>query len=503
MHPRVLQFTSLLTLSLFAGCALGPNYRRPAVEAPAKFRGQGGPTNESLACLPWWKVFKDPVLQELIGEALKNNYDLKIAISRIEQSRARKVQARAAFFPQLGYSGGAERARTRGTTIPASSTPATTLDIGGTAVTIPGSSTPEMDVAGPTINTFTIQGAASWEIDLWGRIRRSNEVALANLLATEEARSGVVQTLVSEVARAYFELRALDEELEISRQAVASFSQTLELFTKQQAGGVASDLEVSRGTASLAAAASAIPKIEQRIVVAENRLSILLGRNPGPIKRGNSLLGQRTPPSVPAGIPCDLLERRPDLRQAEQRVVAANAEVGIAITNFLPAVDLTAGAGVISPALSKLTKGTWSVWNVGGGINGPIFQGGRLVGIYKETKARWQETVFDYERIALIAFSEVADALSSRQKFAQARVQQETQVDALKQSVKLATDRYTIGISTYYEVLEAQQQLFPAEVSLAQTRLNQLLAVVDLYKALGGGWMEECGPKPKARRAAR
>jgi multidrug efflux system outer membrane protein len=204
------------------------------------------------------------------------------------------------------------------------------------------------------------------------------------------------------------------------------------------------------------------------------------------------------PPSVPAGIPCDLLERRPDLRQAEQRVVAANAEVGIAITNFLPTIDLTAGAGLISPALSKITNtGTWGVWNLGAGLNGPIFQGGRLVGVYKETKARWQETVFEYEKTALNAFGEVANALSARQKFAQARVQQEKQVDALQQSVKLASDRYTIGISTYYEVLEAQQQLFPAEVSLTQTRLNQLLAVVNLYKALGGGWMDDCGPKSK------
>ena len=452
-------------------------------------------TPESLACLPWWKVFKDPVLQEQIEEALKNNYDLRIAISRIEQARARRIQARAEFFPQLGYSGGAERARTPGSTIPATNTPPTTLNVGGTAVTIPGSSAPEMEVSGPTVNTFTVQGAASWEIDLWGRIRRSNEVALANLLATEEARRGVVQSLVAEVARAYFELRALDTELEISREAVSSFQQTLDLFTKQQAGGVASDLEVSRGTASLASAAAAIPRIEQQIVEAENRLSILLGRNPGPIRRGTTLLGQKMPPKVPAGIPCDLLERRPDLRQAEQRLVAANAEVGIAITNFLPRVDLTAGAGVVSPALHKLTNGTWNVWNVGGGISGPIFQGGRLVGVYKETKARWQEAVLDYERIALNAFREVSDALSAREKYAQARVQQETQVGALQQSVKLATDRYTIGISTYYEVLEAQQQLFPAQVSLTQTRLNQLLAVVNLYSALGGGWLDECGPK--------
>ncbi len=493
MHSsRVLQFTSLLAVGLFAGCALGPNYRRPAVPAPEVFRGQKeAPTRESLACMPWWKVFKDPVLQDLIAESLRNNYDLKIAISRVEQARARKLQARAAFFPQIGYSGGAERARQRGQTIPATSTPPATLNIGSTAVTLPGVSTPERDVSGPTTNTFSIQAAASWEIDLWGRIRRSNEAALAALLATEEARRGVVQSLVTEVARTYFELRALDEELAVSREAMGSFKQTLDLFTKQQAGGVASDLEVSRGTASLANAAAAVPLLQQRIAETENQLSLLLGRHPGPIKRGSPLVSQRTPPRVPAGIPCDLLERRPDLRQAEQRLVAANAEVGIAVTNFLPSVDLTAGAGVISPALDKITNGTWNIWNLGGALNGPIFQGGRLVGVYKETKARWHEAVLDYERIALNAFGEVSNALSARDRYAEVRVQQETQVQALQQSVKLATDRYTIGISTYYEVLEAQQQLFPAQLALAQTRLNQLLAVVDLYRALGGGWMEE------------
>jgi len=491
MHSRIIQFTSIVAASLSAGCALGPNYKSPVVAAPAKFRDQKGSVSPaSLADLPWWKVFKDSALQELIAQALRNNYDLRIAITRIEQARAQQIQARAAFFPQLGYQASAQRGRGPGTVIPPTSTPDTTLNVGGTSVTIPGTSTPSTEVRGTTANSFTAQGVASWEMDLWGRIRRSNEAALAQLLATEEAQRGVVQSLVAQVAQVYFQLRELDEELEIAKAAKLSFGQSLDLFTKQQKGGIASDLEVARATAAMANAAAAIPQIERQITATENQLSILLGCNPGPIKRGTSLLGQQMPPRVPAGIPSDLLIRRPDIRQAEQQVVAANAEVGVAVTNFFPTLDLTAAAGAVSPKLFQLTSGKWDVWSIGGALNGPIFQGGRLVGQYKEAKARWEETRLTYQRTALNAFSEVANALTAREKYAQARTQQETQVSALQQSVKLATDRYTIGISTYYEILEAQQQLFPAEQALAQTRLNQVLAVVDLYRALGGGWSE-------------
>ncbi len=489
MHARFLSLTTLVLASALAGCAVGPNYRRPEVEAPAKFRDQkGAQSPESLADLPWWRVFKDPVLQGLIREALQNNYDLRIAISRIDQARAAQMQARSAFFPQLGYQGSAQRGRGAGTTIPATETPPIAFDVAGTPVVIPGTKTPERDVAGTTANQFVGQGMASWEIDLWGRIRRSNEAALAQLLATEEAQRGVVQALVAQVAQTYFQLLELDEELRIARQATVSFGESLDLFTKQQRGGIASDLEVARGTAAQASAAAAIPVVERNIHAVENQLCLLLGRNPGPIPRGKTLLAQRMPPRVPSGIPADLLNRRPDIRQAEQNVVAANARIGVAVANFLPTVDLTAAAGAISPDLSKIANGNWGVWNVGGAINGPIFTGGLLYGQYKQAKAVREETILSYKKTAVNAFGEVADALISRQKYAEAKGQLERQVDALSTSVKLATDRYTVGISTYYEILEAQQQLFPAQRTLAQTRLNQLLAVVDLYKALGGGW---------------
>ncbi len=498
MQSRISKLALLLsTAGLFTGCAVGPNYHRPEVNAPEKFRSQKDASPESLASLPWWKVFKDPVLQDLIREGLENNYDLRIAITRIEQARARTIQARSEFFPQLGYNAGASRTQNPGATVPASSTPDISFDMGGVPVTIPGTTTPEHDIGGTRVNQFSANGLLSWELDLWGRIRRSNESALAQLLATEEAQKGVTQSLVAQIAQIYFQLRSYDAELAISRETVASFRQTLDLFEKQQAGGIASDLEVARGTASLAGAEASIPRLEAQITVTENQLSTLIGRNPGPIKRGRSLTEQALPPRVPSGIPSELLERRPDLRQAELQMVSANAQVGVAIANFLPRIDLTAGAGIVSPALSQFGNGNGNIWNLAGTISGPIFQGGRLVGVYKETEAYWRETVLTYERTALNAFSEVSNALISREKYGQMAVQLARQVDALQQSVRLSSDRYTIGISTYYEVLEAQQQLYPAQVQLVQTRLAQLQAVVDLYKALGGGWDERVGKRKK------
>ncbi|HWL54060.1 MAG TPA: efflux transporter outer membrane subunit [Chthoniobacteraceae bacterium] len=492
MQVRLLKVTTLLTTTLLAaGCAVGPNYLRPDIDAPASYRDQKEtPTPESLADLPWWKVFRDPALQSLIREGLENNYDLRIAITRIEQARAEQVQVRSAFFPQLGYNAAAQRGKSPGQRIPASSTPSSTLDVNGTSITIPGRSTPETDVTGRTTNTFQAQGMLSWELDVWGRIRRSNEAALARLLRSEDFRRGVVQSLVAEIATGYFDLLELDAELQIAKDARDSFGQSLDLFTKQQTGGIASDLEVARASAAQASAAAAIPEVERMIRITENRISNLLGRNPGPVKRGKGLLAQKMPPRIPSGIPSTLLERRPDLRQAEQDVIAANAEIGVAVADFLPTVDLTAAAGAVSPALGELVNGKWGVWNIGSTISGPIFTGGLLKGRYEAAKARREEAALAYQRTATNAFREVSDALISRKKYDQTKVELERQVSALRRSVSLASDRYTIGISTYYEILEAQQQLFPAERTLMQTRRNQLLSIVDLYRALGGGWSE-------------
>lgn len=491
-HSRTLKLINGITaVGLLGGCALGPNHRPVLVDTPTKYRSEkGAQSAESLADLAWWSLFRDPSLRDLIREGLSNNYDLRIAIARMEQARAQKQQSASAFYPGVGYQLEAQRSQNPATVIPASEVPPTTLNMGGTDVVIPGSSTAERKVRNPAVNSFTAIGNASWEIDLWGRIRRANESALAQLLASDEVRRGVVQSLVTDIAQTYFRLLELDAELQIYKDAKASFGQSLDLFTKQQLGGIASDLEVARGTASQANAAAAIPAIERQISLVETQLSTLLGRLPGPIKRGQSLLEQQMPPRVPAGLPSDLLTRRPDIRQAEQQVRSSNAQIGVAIANFFPVFNLTAAAGAVSPQLNDLTSGNWNMWSIGGALNGPLFQGGLYVGRYKEAKARWEENKLQYQKTANQAFGEVSNALISRQKYAETRVQQEKQVEALRKSVKLSMDRYTIGVSTYYEVLEAQQQLFPAEISLSQTRVAQLNAVVDLYRSLGGGWSE-------------
>jgi multidrug efflux system outer membrane protein len=327
-------------------------------------------------------------------------------------------------------------------------------------------------------------------LDLWGGIRRGSEAATALLLATEEARRGVVQSLVADVAQNYFQLRDLDMELEIARRDRDAFSDIVNIFKKQKVGGIASDLEIARATALEAQIAAAIPETERQIALTENALSFLLGRNPGPIHRGAALTAQYSPPAVPAGLPSALLERRPDIRQAEQTLIAANANVGVAVSNFLPTIDLTAALGAVSPQLYLLTSGHGNFWNIGGALTGPIFQGGRLVGQYRQMKALRDQAQLQYQRTALSAFVDVSNALVSRRKYAEASAQDARQVGALRIAVGVVRERYVGAVSTYVEVLDAQQELFPAEIALTRARLQQLVATVQLYKALGGGWAE-------------
>ena len=447
---------------LLAGCLVGPDYRRPAVNEPPAFRGQELVQQASLANLPWWDVFKDEILTQLIQAALTNNYDQRIAATRVEQARAVAVQSRAELLPQIGYE--AEGAR------------------GKNAV-----------FGNPSANGVT--GAAyagvlnaAWEVDLWGRIRRLNEAARAEYLASEEARQGVTLSLVSAVAQAYFELLALDARLAIARRNAGSFTESLELFKARFEGGVASELESTRAEAALATTEAAIPELERDIMLKENEISVLLGRNPGPIPRSATLLQQTLPPEIPAGLPSALLERRPDVRQAEQSVRAANAQIGASLGDLFPRIGLTALFGRVSPQLSALNTSGANAWALDANIVGPLFQGNRLYGRYREVKAASEEAVLRYRQTALTAFGEVSDALVSLQKLDLVRVQEARAVKAYETAVRLSLDRYRAGKASYFEVLDAQQQLFPAENALAQTRLDQLLALVRLYKALGGGW---------------
>jgi len=463
-----------LVLSLvFTGCAVGPNYRRPEVDTPPAFRSDGGeaaPVDaSSLADVPWWQVFQDPVLKDLIEQSLANSYDMRIIAARVEQARYGVGVTRADLLPQVSYTGNAQRGQ--------SFNPVGTHNVTG--------------------NLFLGAFQMAWEIDIWGRIRRATEASLANLFATEDVRRGVILSLVTGVAQAYLELRELDLELEIAKRTVVSFQQTLDLFTRQLVGGVGNKLAVERAAAALANAAATIPDTERQIVAKENQLSILLGRAPGPIRRGAVLTEQAYPPEVPPGLPAALLERRPDVLAAEQNIVAANALVGVAIADFFPRIGLNALVGGESSEIEKVVKGPGSIWAVGAGLTGPLFQGGRLYYTYKGNVAAWEESKLAYEQTVLIALGEVSDSLVAREKFAQARGEIEKEVTALQESVRLASLRYTGGLATYYEVLEAQQQLFPAENSLARTELNQLVAVVQLYRALGGGWRAEEERQPE------
>lgn len=452
----------LLLVVALGGCAVGPDYKRPAVDTPDEFRSQIGATEAaSLADLPWWQVYQDEVLRGLIKEALEHNYDLIAAAARVEQARAQVGITRSEMFPQVGYEGGASRGR-----VFTGFSPNTTF------------------------NSFLGAFNMAWELDVWGRIRRASEASMADLMATEDIRRAVVQSLVTDVAAAYFDLLELDMELAIARNMTESFRQTLQLFERQYQGGVGNKLETSRAAAALAQTAAAIPTLENQIVAKENQISILLGRYPGSIQRGIVLADQKLPEQSPSGLPSTLLERRPDIMQAEQTLIAANALVGVSVANFFPRIGLTALYGGQSTMLENVVKGPGNIWAIAAQLTGPIFQGGALIESYAQQKALRQQTTVQWAQTIITAFAEVSTALTSQQKLAQVRAEQTIAVYALREAVRLSTLRYVGGLASYYEVLEAQQQLFPAENSLAQTMRDQLLATVVLYKALGGGWSE-------------
>lgn len=459
----IILFIAFLLLS---GCALGPNYLRPKIRAPENFRNAPSPAElTSLGDLPWWKIFDDETLQKLIRDALGSNLDLLIAISRVEQARQVAAQARAQFFPQISLDGLVATGRNSLLASPSPNGGKTT------------------DSALLNLNVF-------WEIDFWGRIRRLNEAARAQFLATEEGRRGVVISLVSSVAQAYFELLELDLQLEIAKRNTKTFEDTLKIFSQRYEGGTGSRLETTSAEGLLATVAANIPELERQITLKENQINVLLGRNPGPVERNASLLQQSIPPEIPSGIPSALLERRPDIRQAEQDLRAANAQIGVSMANFFPKIGLTTLFGKVSPELSAFTAGSSNLWAVGGALSGPIVQGGALVAQYRQSKAIWEEAKLRYEQTALNAFQEVSNSLVSREKYESARVQQSRAVTAFNEAVDVSTKRYVAGKASYYEVLQNQQQVFPAETLLAQTELNRLLVIVQLYKALGGGWRE-------------
>ncbi len=452
-----------LVLVLLTGCAVGPDYKTPAVGVPDEYREVQGPPAPaaSLADQPWWEVFGDPVLQKLIDEALTHNYDVRIAAWRVEEFRARAGIARSEFFPSINY--GAESSRGR-----------------NSIYTSPFNTS--------TFNANQVNVNFGWELDIWGRIRRLNESAKARYLASEDARRGVLLSLVSDVARTYFILRELDAELVITKKTVESFQETYNLFKRKLDEGAASALETSYAEAALGQVASQIPELERRIEATENQLNFLLGLNPEPIPRGQSIAEQPMPPEIPAGLPSELLQRRPDIRQAEQDLVAANALIGVATANFFPRISLTGFFGAVGPELDNFFYPAGKTWSIAAGLLGPLFQGGRLRSEYDTTVALWQQTKVAYEQSVNSAFAETTTVLYARTKIEAALQELTRTANAYREMVRLSQVRYNSGLSNYFEVLYAMQLLFPAEIAEARSRLDLMNDYVDIYKALGGGW---------------
>jgi multidrug efflux system outer membrane protein len=443
---------------LLAGCEVGPNYRRPQVEPMGAFRDQAQAEAASLADQPWWAVFGDPALKDLIGQALEHNFDARIATERVLEYQARASIERTDYLPTITAGAGWQRAH----------------------------SSPFVAAGGGTGSAYNAQASMYWELDLWGRLRRLNEAALANYLASQDARRGVFLSTTAQVAQAYFELRDLDARLEIARSTTAAFQETYDLFNRRFTGGAASALETARAEAALAAAASFIPNLERQIAAQENLLSLLVGRNPGPIPRGAALAAQALPPTIPAGLPSTLLERRPDLRVAEQQLVAANAAIGVAKAAYFPTLSLSGLLGGVAPEVGRMF-GAGKEWSINPALSLPL-QGLRPKYQKDAAVAMWQQAKLHYEAAVTGAFGEVSTQLVAYQKLADVEAQQARSVAAYREAVRLSTMRYSAGLSSYFEVLDAQEQLFPAENTLSQVRLARLTSLVQLYKALGGGW---------------
>lgn len=445
-----------LLVLLVAGCTVGPKYQRPPLQPPTDFYQVEHATANSEADLAWWDLFKDPTLQALIREALQKNYDLEVAFARVEQERALAGIARSQYFPEVTYGG-----------------------------TILGQKDPAPLIANHTYYAYAF--STFWEMDLFGRIRKLNEQQRALYFASEDARRDIRLIVLSDVAQGYFQLRALDADVEIAKRTVKSFHDTRDIFQSRFAGGAASGLEVARAQAALSDVAAVIPDLERQIVAQEAALNLLLGRNPGPIPRGSSLAEQYDPPEIPAGVPSQLLERRPDLREAEQNLIAANANVGVAKANFFPTISLTAAFGGISPQLSELT-GSGKAWNVAGNLAGPLFTAGRLKNEYRAAIAQRDQAKIVFEKQVTQAFGEVSTFLSAHLELSKAYTEQLNSIQAYRESVHLAAVRYDSGLANYLEVIDAELQLYPAERAALLYDLGRKISIVNLYRALGGGW---------------
>jgi len=465
MHGHATRLLIAMAASgLLAGCMVGPNYHRPAIQTPTVYRdlsenSQLQAQAASYADLPWWQVFQDPGLQELIRTAIKQNYDLQLATERINAARAQLAVTRSSLFPQVQGSGNFSGGKDTATQT--------------------------------TFNFLGLTADAAFQLDFFGRLRRANEAARAQLLATEDARQIVLLTLVSDVASDYFELLQLDLQLQITRETVKAQEDSVKLTNLRVDHGVATKLDVLQSQQVLDTANAQIPDLERQIAQEENAISILLGNYPQGVPRGRPLVEQTLPPEVPPGLPSSLIERRPDIREAEQNLVAANAEIGVARAQFFPQISLTASGGGAfgrDSAFSSLMSSQLGIWSYGTQVSQPIFTGGALRGNLRLTESQRQQALIAYRQTIQRAFGDVSDALIGYQKLHQVRIRQQESVADLQESVRLSNLRYKGGTTTYLEVLDGQRSLYSAELTLAGARGNEYQSLVQLYRALGGGW---------------
>jgi outer membrane protein, multidrug efflux system len=449
---------------LLAGCMVGPNYKRPAIDAPGVYRGDVQPSiasSESLGDEKWWEVFQDPVLQQLIRTAMQQNYDVRIAAARVLQAQAQLGITRANQFPTVNA--GAQAFSERNPKI--------------------SSAFPSYEANAGEVNLSVI-----WNLDFWGKYRRQTEAARASLLASQWGHRAVLTSVVSSVATAYFTLRELDLALEVSRKTLAARQDSLQLTTVLASNGSASALDVRQSEQLVYTAGETIPDLERQIAQQENSLSILLGDNPGPIPRGRPLTEQPNPPTIPVGLPSELLERRPDIREAEATLVAANAEIGVAKAAYFPSISLTGTAGYESFALNNLFTHSQRMWNGAASLTQPVFAAGALRSGVRLAKAQDQEMLLTYLQTIMNAFQEVSNSLVAYQKGREFREQQQLLTAATEDSDRLSKILYQHGGASYLQVLTSENNDFSAELNLAQAQLNERLALVQLYNALGGGW---------------
>ncbi len=454
----------LLAAAALAGCTLGPDYRRPEIAAPAAFQYEPKDAAATADTL-WWQQFHDPVLDGLITEALAHNTNVQIAAANVEQAAALLTQTRSQLFPALGVGAGAQRERTREPAF---------------AALIPNYPNPA--------SAYQAALQASWELDLWGRIRRQSEAAYANVLAGVEARRGVILTLVAQVATSYLQLRGLDAQLSVAHKTLDTYKESVDLFTLQFQYGQVSQMNVAQAQSQYETAAAQIPLIESQIAQTQSSLAVLIGRDPGPIARGKSMYELQLP-QVPAGVPSALLERRPDLLQAEQQLIAANAQIGAAKALYFPTISLTGAFGNASNELSRLFSGPARVWSYSGTLAGPIFSFGAISGQVAQAEAAQQAALLSYRLAIRNAFADVDNALVANQKLHEQLDAQRKLVAALQQYTELARLQYDGGYAPYSTVLQAEQALFPAELNLVSIRAQLFGSAVNLYKAMGGGWV--------------